>query len=305
MPTFSITVTYFHLLSEFLKGCCSLALNGCDNHSKLLKFKKSVTVGETFECKLWRPMYRNKRISVYFPCRNESGHLEQVINSIPTFVDEVIVVSNKSTDNTVAHARKLGVQAIEDNRTNGGIGYGYAHMTGIDRATGDIIVAADADGTYPIAQLAEVLDHYIDNDIEFMSCNRHPLLDETTMPFKLRLGVWILNAEVRVLYGRKIHDILSGMWLVSAHVKDHLDLTMGDWNLSPEIKLNALMKKSIKFSEYHIKQHQRHGESHQNHWKTGWSHLRWIARHRVNMLASALRTNGVRRLQSADIEEAM
>jgi hypothetical protein len=65
------------------------------------------------------------------------------------------------------------------------------------------------------------------------------------------------------------------------------------------------MKKSIKFSEYHIKQHQRHGESHQNHWKTGWSHLRWIAWHRVNMLVSALRSSGVRRLQAADIEEAM
>ena len=53
-------------------------------------------------------------------------------------------------DDTVAVAKKLKLKALEDNRTIDGIGYGFAHMTGIENATGDIIVGADGDATYPI-----------------------------------------------------------------------------------------------------------------------------------------------------------
>ena len=176
-------------------------------------------------------MYRNRSITVYFPCRNEANHLDKVLAKVPSFVDEIIVVSNKSTDNTVQRARELGAKGVEDNRTLNGIGYGYAHMTGIAEATGDIIVTADGDGTYPIEKLAKILDNFIDKDLHFMSCNRHPLHKETQMPFKLRFGVWLLNFEVRVLFGRKIQDVLSGMWVMNSSIKDQLKLTMGDWNI--------------------------------------------------------------------------
>ncbi len=248
-------------------------------------------------------MYRNKKISLYLPCRNEAKHLDLVIGMIPKFVDEIIVVSNNSSDNTVMRARELGAQAIEDNRTYKGIGYGYAHMTGIEQATGDIIVTADADGTYPIDQLERIIDHFMDKGIQFLSCNRHPLHDETEMPFKLRLGVWILNTEARVLYGHKVKDILSGMWVMNADIRERLNLTMGDWNLSPEIKLNAIMDESIKFEEFHIKQHLRHGQSHQSHWKTGFSHLTWIAANRIVTLFGDRRYNQPK-LRTTDFGDA-
>ncbi len=245
-------------------------------------------------------MYRNKRISVYFPCRNEAGHLDKVLSRVPLFVDEIIIVSNKSSDNTIERARELGVKAIEDNRTNGGIGYGYAHMSGIEAASGDIIVTADADGTYPVHQLAKILDYFLAQELQFLSCNRYPLHDETEIPFKLRFGVWLLNTEARLLYGYKVQDILSGMWVMSADIKEQLNLTMGDWNMSPEIKLNAIMHPAIKFDEYHIKQHVRHGESHQSHWKTGISHMVWIAKNRAHILVGSAPSP----LQTNDFEDA-
>jgi glycosyltransferase involved in cell wall biosynthesis len=54
-------------------------------------------------------VYRNKRITVCLPCRNEGNHLKEVIGRIPSFVDEIIVISNVSSDNTMQVARKLGV----------------------------------------------------------------------------------------------------------------------------------------------------------------------------------------------------
>jgi len=71
------------------------------------------------------------------------------LSKVPKFVDEVIVISNNSTDDTVEEANKLGVRVLEDNRAIKGIGYGFAHITGINAASSDIIVGADGDGTYP------------------------------------------------------------------------------------------------------------------------------------------------------------
>lgn len=214
------------------------------------------------------------------PCRNESKHLKDVVKRVPSFVDEIIVISNNSKDNTIGVAKKLKLVALEDNRTIGGIGYGFAHMTGIDRATGDIIVGADGDATYPIEDLSRVIDELLDRNLDFISCNRYPLQPGTKIPFMLRLGVGTLNKEVRLLYGIKINDILSGMWVFRKGVVKNLDLTMGEWNLSPQIKLNAALHPKIKFAEYSIAQHQRMGESHQSHFKTGFSHLWWIFKNR-------------------------
>jgi glycosyltransferase involved in cell wall biosynthesis len=227
-------------------------------------------------------MYRNKKITVCLPCRNEAGHLHEVVKRIPKFVDEIIVISNASKDDTVKVARSLGVKALEDNRTIGGIGYGFAHMTGIANATGDIIVGADGDATYPIEDLAKVIDRLLDDELDFISCNRYPLQEGTKIPFKLRLGVGTLNKEVQILYGHKIKDILSGMWVFRSSVKDKLGLTMGEWNLSPQIKINAALHPEIAFSEYSIAQHQRLGESHQAHYKTGFQHLWWIFKNRLH-----------------------
>lgn len=228
-------------------------------------------------------MYRNKKITICFPCRNEAGHLHEVVKRIPKFVDEVIVISNASKDDTVKVAKNLGLKALEDNRTIGGIGYGFAHMTGIEAATGDIIVGADGDATYPIEDLAKVIDYLLDNNLDFISCNRYPLQAGTKIPFKLRLGVGILNKEVRLLYGQKMNDILSGMWVFKKSIAKDLELTMGDWNLSPQIKLNAALHPKIAFAEYSIAQHQRLGESKQSHYKTGFQHLWWIFKHRFGV----------------------
>jgi glycosyltransferase involved in cell wall biosynthesis len=225
-------------------------------------------------------MYRGKTITVCLPCRNEAKNLKATVKRIPKFVDEIIVISNLSTDNTVAQAKKLGLKVVEDNRTKGGIGYGFAHMTGIKQATSDIIVGADGDATYPLEILDKVIDHLIDNDLDFVSCNRYPLQKGTKVSMPLRLGVWTLNKEVRFLYGLKINDILSGMWVFYRPIADKLNLSMGDWNICPQIKLNAAFHPDIEFGEYSIPQHRREGQSHQQYLRTGLSHMFWILKNR-------------------------
>lgn len=223
-------------------------------------------------------MIKNKTITLCLPCRNEGAHLKELIAGVPEYIDEIIIISNNSSDDTVALAKKLGgkVKVIEDNRTIGGIGYGFAHMSGIAAAKGDIIVGADGDATYPVENTDRVIQYLDEHALDFISCNRYPLQGDTKIPFKLRLGVALLNWEVRILYGIGIKDILSGMWVFRSEVRDQLHLTMGEWNLSPQIKLNAAKNSAIKFSEYSIVQHERLGETKQNYFQTGYAHAKWI-----------------------------
>lgn len=226
-------------------------------------------------------MINKKKISLVLPCRNEGSHLNEVVNRIPSIVDEIIIVSNKSTDNTVAVARRIAkknqkIVVIEDNRVIDGIGYGFAHMTGIEAATGAIIVAADGDATYPLHEIENVARRLIKEQYDFISCNRYPLQDGVSIPFKLRFGVGLLNWEIKLLYGIPIKDALSGMWCFKKEIVDKLNLTMGEWNLSPQIKINAARHKDIRFTEHSIAQGQRMGETKQNYFKTGLNHALWI-----------------------------
>lgn len=230
-------------------------------------------------------MVQKKKISLVLPCRNEGSHLQEVVARIPAVVDEIIIVSNKSKDDTVAIGKKIAkkdkrVIILEDNRTIDGIGYGYAHMSGIAASTGDIIMGADGDATYPIEDTEEIVKYLLKNKFDFISCNRYPLQDGVKIPFKLRLGVGLLNWEIRLLYGIPIKDALSGMWAFRKEVRNDLKLTMGEWNLSPQIKINAARSKHIRFTEYSIAQHQRLGETKQDYFKTGFRHAMWILKNR-------------------------
>ncbi len=227
-------------------------------------------------------MIKGLTVTVCLPCRNEGNHLKQVINQIPNYVDEIIVISNKSTDNTVEVAKSIGgkVIVLEDNRSINGIGYGYAHITGIKKAKSDIIIGTDGDSTYPIKDINKIINYLLENNLDFISCNRYPVKDGTDIPLKLKIGVKLLNYEILILYGIRIKDALSGMWVFKKQIKNNLNLTMGDWNLSPQIKINARLNNKIRFSEYSISQHQRLGNTKQNYFKTGLSHAIWIFKNR-------------------------
>lgn len=229
-------------------------------------------------------MYKNKKITVYFPARNEAGHLAQVVDGTPDFVDEIIVVSNRSFDNTLEELNKYPrIRVLVDDRTIDGIGYGFAHLTALNAATGDILVAADADLTYPVHELDKILDNFMDNHYDFVTCTRYPVDSKTTIPFKLKFGVNFLNKEVEYLYGIKLQDTLSGMWVLTKDTVDKLNLVMGDWNLSPEIKIKAAMNPHVRYGEYHISQKQRAGETKQNYFKTGFDHALWILLNRFGL----------------------
>ena len=67
-------------------------------------------------------------IKVIIPAYNEQDSIANVINDIPKTVDEIIVISNNSTDNTEINAKNAGATVLSETRK----GYGYACLKGME-----------------------------------------------------------------------------------------------------------------------------------------------------------------------------
>lgn len=222
-------------------------------------------------------MIRNKTLSLIVPCKNEEQIIGSFVRRVPQYVDEILVVDNNSTDRSVRLARKAGAHVLYEKRQIHGIGYGFAHIKGLSEATGDFIIAMDADDTYPLEEIRRIVLYMLDNQFDVVSCNRLPLKTPQAISVVRQLGIHILNTLVYLLYGYPMKDILTGMWVIRREAIKHMTLTQGDWNFSPEIKLEALTNPTIRFNEYHIDHFERiQAVSKQQLVKTGLSHVWYI-----------------------------
>jgi len=204
-------------------------------------------------------MYRNHAISILIPSFNERGGIRYIMESVPGWVDEVLVV-DCSTDGTDAIARQLGARVIRERPA----GYGQAYLTGFMHVGGDVIITMDADGTYPVKaeELGALLDRFIEDQHDFISASRFPArFSPEVMPRERVLGNRLMTSWANLLFRTSYNDILSGMWILRREVIPKLGVTSANWLLSAEIKLAALMNPEISFAEVHIPYRKRIGES--------------------------------------------
>lgn len=85
------------------------------------------------------------RVAAVVPARNEADTIGAVVRELKTaaLVDEVIVVSDGSSDNTVQEATEAGADIIKINKKS--LGKGQAMDKGIRATDANIILFADAD----------------------------------------------------------------------------------------------------------------------------------------------------------------
>jgi glycosyltransferase involved in cell wall biosynthesis len=111
-------------------------------------------------------MIHGKKISVVLPAYNAEKTLEQTFREIPfDIVDDVILVDDRSRDNTVEVAKKLGINYIivhEENK-----GYGGNQKSCYDKAleiSSDIVVMLHPDYQYT-PKLIHSMCYLIANDV--------------------------------------------------------------------------------------------------------------------------------------------
>lgn len=228
-------------------------------------------------------MHRGHTISVVVPCYNEEDGIPKVIRGLPPCVDEIVVADNDSADRTAEVARALGARVVLETRR----GYGAAYKRGLAEATRDVIVTMDGDCTYPMEAIEGLVDFLIDRDLDFVSASRFPLRDPHAMNFSNKVGNWILTAAVWLLYGARMADSQSGMWVFRRGVLPLLNLTSDGMPFSEEIKIEAFRHPQVRFAEHPIDYHPRVGEVKLRRWRDGWENLRFLVRKRFGRLPAS------------------
>jgi len=204
-----------------------------------------------------------QKIKIIIPAYNEEESIANVINDIPTIVDEIIVISNNSTDKTEVNATKAGATVLKESRK----GYGYACLKGMEYISNleisqqpDIIVFLDGDySDYP-AQLKELVAPIIDDNIDFVIGSRVKELRETgSMTPQQVFGNWLATFLMKVFFGAKFTDL--GPFRAIKYQK-LLQLKMEDktYGWTVEMQLKAI-KQHFSYKEVPMKYRNRIGVS--------------------------------------------
>ena len=221
-------------------------------------------------------MYKNRRITVVIPCLNEEKGIGEVLSRMPSFVDEVIVVDNDSTDRTAEVARKYGAVVIDEKVR----GYGRAYKTGLLHARGDIVVTLDGDHSYPVDAISYLLEVFLHSDVRFLAASRFPLRNKRAMSFKHWFGNKILSMAMSLLYFRWVRDSQSGMWVFERKGLESMDLRSDGMSFSEEIKIEAIRRREIGFKEIYVDYSNRMGEIKLQPWRDGFQNLVFLVRKR-------------------------
>ncbi|MGH7725998.1 MAG: glycosyltransferase family 2 protein [Candidatus Eiseniibacteriota bacterium] len=225
-------------------------------------------------------MHRGLTISVVIPCFNEEEGIRRVIEVMPPYVDEIVVVDNNSTDRTGDVARSLGARVVFQPRK----GYGAAYQAGLPAATSDIIATLDGDGTYPSDEIALLVDALEDRKLDFISGSRFPLRDPSAMNFSNKIGNLVLTIVTGVLWLKPLKDSQSGMWVFRRAVLPKLRLTSDGMPLSEEIKIEAIEKLGRRFDEVGIDYRPRIGEVKLQKWRDGFRNLSFLFAKRFGLV---------------------
>ena len=155
------------------------------------------------------------KLIVQIPCLNEEKTLPLVVNSIPKKIKgisrvETLVIDDGSTDQTVAVAKRLGVNHIIRHTKNKGLARSFSD--GINEALrlgADIIVNTDADNQYPQADIPRLIKPILDGRVDIVIGNRQTQKIKHFSPLK-KFFQWFGSAVVRYLSHSKLPDAVSG-----------------------------------------------------------------------------------------------
>mgnify|MGYP000339043930 CR=1 FL=1 len=200
-------------------------------------------------------------IKVIIPAFNEADSIGLVVNDIPDIVDEVIVISNNSTDATDFNAKQAGATVLTESRK----GYGYACLKGMDyiaqqKTQPDIVVFLDGDySDYP-EQLTDIVQPIINEDIDFVIGARVKRLSEKgSMTFPQIFGNWLATFLMRIMFGAKFTD-LGPFRAIKYNKLMQLNMEDKTYGWTVEMQLKAL-KQNLSYVEVPVKYRNRIGVS--------------------------------------------
>jgi len=158
-------------------------------------------------------MYKDKKIAVIVPAYNEENLIGRVIETMPSFIDYIIIVDDASTDKTYEKALSYLDNIVQNlvlikHEENEGVGGAIisGHKKALDIGM-DVMAVMAGDAQMDPSDLESVLDPIVSRDFDFSKGNRFMGGEAWKRMPKVR---FIANIGLSLL-----NKISSGYWHIS------------------------------------------------------------------------------------------
>ncbi len=176
-------------------------------------------------------MINEKSICVVVPAHNESSQIGKVIETMPDFVDSIVIIDDASQDDTAEivqqhqknHRRVELIRHPENQGVGGAISTGYKWA----RDNGhDITAVMAGDGQMDPKELEKIIEPIVDGSADYVKSNRLFYGDAWSMiPHYRYLGNSFLSLMTKIASGYwHIADSQSGYTAISLIVLKRIDL---------------------------------------------------------------------------------
>lgn len=224
------------------------------------------------------PARTNRSVSVVIPAKNEARNIGWVLERMPSFVDEVIVVDGLSTDGTLEIAKMIApdVVVIHEMRP----GKGAALRAGFEAARGDYVVMIDADGSMDPAEIESFVE-LLDQGYELVKGSRFlPGGGTTDITWVRGFGNARLRDVANFLYGTDYTELCYGYVAFHRKALYSLELDADGFEIETQIVTRAI-RRGLNIAEMPSNESpRRYGESNLNAFRDGIRVLRTLLRER-------------------------
>lgn len=222
---------------------------------------------------------QSPRVSVIIPALNEADNLQHVLPRIPAGLHEVILVDDHCTDATVEVARQLfpSIRVVANERKPG---KGNALQAGFGAATGDIVVALDADGSSAPEEIALFVGALVAG-ADYAKGSRFIQGGGTSdMPWHRVWGNRFFVYLVRLAFGGRFTDLCYGYNAMWTRVVPILHLDGDGFEIETMMNIRALQA-GLKIAEVPSFESERvHGTGRLLTFPDGWRVLKTIWKER-------------------------
>ena len=220
----------------------------------------------------------SSRVTVVVPAKDEEGLIGEIVDSVKPYGDEVLVVDGHSKDRTRDIAIEHGARVIQDN----GHGKGDALRLALEKATHEIVVFIDADGSHDPRDIPHLVAPIKAGQFDLVIGSRgkggSDELHGTFEQFIRYVGSQLITLAINYRWNVRLTDSQNGFRAIRRDVGTRLGLTSNLTTIEQEMLMKAL-KKGFRVSEIPSHEYERRwGTSKVVVWKLwfayGWSFLR-------------------------------
>jgi len=183
---------------------------------------------------------------VCIPAFNEEQPITDVIKKSLSYVDQVIVCDDGSSDLTAEKAKIAGAVVIKHEKN---MGKGHAMKSLFDYAKNvdaDVIVTIDGDGQFLPEQIPGLLKPILENSYDIVIGNRFS--DDEEMPSYRKIGNKMLDKITKLAADLPFSDTQSGYRSYSKKAIRSINFSTSGFGVDSEILINAA-DKGLKITE--------------------------------------------------------